>query len=36
MKTLEIIYLYELNKKAKNHDSEVPAGKLFFFIPRTK
>ena len=36
MKTLGIIYLDELNKKAKKHDSEVPAGKLFFFIPKTK
>ena len=36
MKTLEIIYLYGLNKKAKKHVSEAPAGKLFFFIPRTK
>ena len=35
MKTLRTIYPYGLIKRARQYDSEVPVGKLFFSIPRT-
>ena len=36
MKKLRTIYPNSLNKGARKHDSEVPVGKLFYIIPRTK
>lgn len=35
MKTLQTIYPYGPNERARKHDSEVAVGKLFFSIPRT-
>lgn len=36
MKTLRTMNPYEINERARKHDSEVPVGKLLFSIPRTK
>ena len=36
IKTLRIIYPYDLNERARKDDIEVPVRKLFFSIPRTK
>ena len=36
MKTLRTIYAYGLNERARKHNSEVPLGKPFLSIPRTK
>ena len=36
VKRLRTIYPCGLNERARKHNSEVPVGKLFFFIPRTK